>query len=100
MIYLIVKFREDTNSREWQLESSYRFKIWQVHLHKYCQYVLEISQWSGNFEHKSRGFEAFRDLTIRRDIEMSLLYPSELVFVSRHAGLIPEYGYGIFGLQW
>ena len=63
---LIVRSRKVSKPRDLYLESSDRSEIWQAPRQQCCRSASQISKRCDNFNYQSRGFEALRDLTIRR----------------------------------
>ena len=63
---LFVRSRKVSKPRDWYFKLPYRFEIWQAHRQHCCRSACQISERSGNFKYKSRGFETLRDLTERR----------------------------------
>ena len=63
---LFVRSRKVSKPRDWYFKLSYRFEIWQAHRQHCCRSACQISERSGNYKYKSRGFETLRDLTKRR----------------------------------
>ena len=64
-LQVIVRSRKVSKPRDFYLELSDRFEIWQVHRQHCCRCACQISK-RCNLNYQSRGFETSRDLTIRR----------------------------------
>ena len=62
----IVRSRKASKPRDLYLESSDRSEIWQAPRQQCCRSANQISKRCDNLNHRSRGFEILRDLTIRR----------------------------------
>ena len=64
----MVRYREVSKPQDWLLMLLHHFKIWQTPRHQCCRAACQISERSDNSKYKFRGFEASRDLTIRRPV--------------------------------
>ena len=63
---LTAKSREVSKPRDWMLQWSYRSEIWQAPRQQRCRGTCQISERLEKSKPESRGFEASRDLAVRR----------------------------------